>query len=291
MSVAADGRQRLAALRRRLQRATEQARVRNTLIYANLATLAARHGAGPGLAGHELKVFSQNGEDGVLAEIFSRIGATNQWFVEFGIGGGLEGNSVLLADVHRWSGLFIEGSPELHDQLSWKYAGIDEVSTLQALVDAENVEALFESVGVPTDLDLLSIDIDGNDYWVWQAITRFRPRVVICEYNGMIDPRQRLVQPYDPTRGWDGTEHYGASLAALDELAVTKGYRLVHTDLTGTNAFFVRDEFADHFADCEPVRHRRATVAFTDFRHQPDRLGRAYVVPDPDGPPIRRADG
>lgn len=271
----------VVGLRRRFQRATEQMRVANVLTYTNLAVLGERHGYPPGLAGHELKVFSQNGEDGVLAEIFHRTGTTTRWFVEFGIGSGLEGNSVLLADVAGWEGLFIEGSPGLHAQLNDKYSAIDRVRVACALVSAENVEHLFEAAGVPTDLDLLSIDIDGNDYWVWQAIARYRPTVVVVEYNGAIDPAARLVQPYEPGQGWDGTDFYGASLGALDHLGTSKGYRLVHADLTGTNAFFVRDDLADRFHDCYPVAARRASIVFTDFRHQRDPHHRAYLVPDP----------
>ena len=290
MTGGPDRLRRLGVFRHRLKRVADQARVRNVLVYDNVAILAERYGPGPGLASFELKVFSQNGEDGVLAEIFHRIGTTTRWFVEFGIGAGLEGNSVLLADVHRWSGLFIEGSPELFTDLAWKYSATEEVATVEALVDAANVEDLFRAAGVPEEPDLLSVDIDGNDYWVWQAIEGFRPRVVVCEYNGLIDPAARLVQPYDPDRGWDGTDYYGASLGAVADLGEAKGYRLVHTDLTGTNAFFVRADLAGPFSDCEPVRRRRATVAFTDFRHTPDHLGRSYVVPDPHGPPIRRPE-
>jgi hypothetical protein len=271
----------LVGLRRRFQRVTEQMRVRNALAYANLAVLGERYGFPPGLAGHELKVFSQNGEDGVLAEILHRTGTTTRWFVEFGIGGGLEGNSVLLADVHAWEGLFIEGSPELHDQLHDKYEAVDRVRVTRALVTAENVESLFEAAGVPTDLDLLSIDIDGNDYWVWKAVERYRPTVVVVEYNGALDPAARLVQPYEPEQGWDGTDFYGASLGALDELGAAKGYRLVHADLTGTNAFFVREDLADRFEDCYPVTPRRASIGLTDFRHVPDPHGRSYLVPEP----------
>ena len=267
----------LRIARRRIRRATEQMRVRNTLIYANLAVLGERYGYPQGLAGKELRVFSQNGEDGVLAEIFHRIGTTTGFFVEFGVGGGLEGNSVLLADVHRWEGLFIEGSPTLHAQLQEKYEAIDQVRVLQALVSAENVEDLFASADVPADLDLLSIDIDSNDYWVWKAINTYRPSVVVIEYNGSPAPTATLTQPYRAHEGWDGTDFYGCSLGALDHLGTQKGYRLIHADLTGTNAFFVRDDLASLFEDCFPVLARRASTSFTDFRHTPDPRGRVYV--------------
>ena len=270
----------LTATGGRIVRLTNQIRVRTDVLYGNLARLSDRHGYPPGLAGHELKVFSQNGEDGVLAEIFARIGAESRWFVEFGIGAGLEGNSVLLADVHGWQGLFIEGSDELFAQLEYKYAGIERVVTRHATVTAENVDGLMDEAGVPESFDLLSIDVDGNDYWIWLALDRHRPRVVVCEYNGFIDPTTPLTQPYAPHAAWDGSEYFGASLQAITELGRSKGYSLVHADLTGTNAFFVVDESADRFADCFPVPARRALPGFTGFRHRPDDAGRRYQEAD-----------
>ena len=268
-------------LRRRAHRAADQARVRNIVLYGNLATLKQRYGPAPGLASFELKVFAQNGEDGVLGEIFHRIGAESRYFVEFGVGAGREGNAVLLADVYGWSGLFIEGDPGSFAELEYKYVGIDTVSTRKEMVTAENIERIMTECRVPDRFDLLSIDIDGNDYWVWQAIREYRPRVVVCEYNGAIAPSMSATQPYTPESGWDGTEYFGASLKALDALGAHKGYTLVHTDLTGTNAFFVLDELAGEFADCLPVPARRSVPGFTDFRHRRDHRSREYTSPDP----------
>jgi hypothetical protein len=272
-------------------RISEQMRVRDVIVYGNLALLAQRYGPPAGLAGYELKVFSQNGEDGVLAEIFHRIGTESKFFVEFGVGAGLEGNSVLLADVHRWSGLFIEGSPTRYAGLRYKYLGIPQVATANAMVTAENIEDLMADASVPASFDLLSIDIDSNDYWVWQAITTRRPRVVVCEFNGRLDPTSALTQPYSAATGWDGTEYFGASLQALTELGAHKGYTLVHTDLTGTNAFFVVDDHARSFLDCVPVPARRALPALTDYRHPSGDSGRAYLTPDPAVPPVPPESG
>ena len=257
------------------------------MVYANLAVLVQRYGPPPGLAGLELKVFSQNGEDGVLAEIFNRIGTDSKVFVEFGVGPGREGNCVLLADVYNWAGLFMEGSVHHFADLEYKYAGIDRVVTRHEMVTAENIEGLLREAHIPLAFDLLSIDIDSNDYWVWQALSSYRPRVVVCEFNGALDPTRSLTQPYAPGSGWDRTEYFGASLAALRELGEQKGYTLVHADLTGTNAFFVRQEYADSFADCMPVPARRAVAGFSDFRHRPDEKHRTYETPDPAVRPAR----
>jgi hypothetical protein len=189
----------------------------------------------------ELRAFSQNGEDGVLVEILNRIGVTNRYFVEFGIQDGSEGNCVLLADVFGWAGLFIEADDDFFDDVRAKYAGT-AVQTVQDLVTAVRVEEIFSAAGVPQAPDVLSIDIDGNDVYVWDALSRFRPRVVVIEYNAGITATGPVAQPHDPDRVWDGSGAFGATLDALDVVAQRKGYRLAHTDLAGVNAFYVTDE-------------------------------------------------
>ena len=193
------------------------------------------------LSRFELRVFSQNGEDGVLVEILNRIGVEHRYFVEFGIQEGVEGNCVLLADVLGWGGLFLEADPEFFAGVSRKYAGTP-VDVRQEMVTAERVEEIFAAAGVPVGLDVLSIDIDGNDVYVWEALTTHRPRVVVIEYNSGILGDGPLAQPHDPDRSWDGGSAWGSSLAALEAVGRRKGYSLVHTDLSGVNAFFVRDD-------------------------------------------------
>ena len=106
-------------------------------------------------------------------------------------------------------------------------------------VDAENIESLLARYGVPEDFDLLSIDIDGNDYWVWKALTQFRPSVLVIEYNIHFPLDDACTVPYDPERVWDHSGYHGASLAALRKLGTAKGYSLVHTDSWMPNAIFV----------------------------------------------------
>jgi hypothetical protein len=216
--------------------------------YLALAELAQRHAAeevpAPSpqepLTRYELRVFSQNGEDGVLAELLRRLGTTSRWFVEFGIENGTEGNCVFLADVMGWSGLFMEPADDAYEELLRKYSANPRVRTERAFVRPDNVEELFARAGVPAEPDVLSIDVDGNDYWVWEAITEYSPRIVVIEYNAHWPAQARWVQPYDPESVWQRTDHQGASLGALRSLGERKGYRLIHTELTGNNAFFVR---------------------------------------------------
>ena len=192
------------------------------------------------LTRYEHRVFSQNGEDGVLVEMFARLGVANRYFVEFGIQNGTEGNAILLADVCGWSGLFLEADPKGFAAVSAKYAGT-RVTVAQELVTADRIEAVLDAHGAPAEPDLLSIDIDGNDIYVWDALTR-RPRVLVIEYNSGIRGPGALAQPHDSDRVWDGSGAFGSTLAALDVVAERKGYRLAHSDLTGTNAFYVRVE-------------------------------------------------
>ena len=230
-----------------------------------------------GLEGYELRGFSQNGEDGALAEILTRIGAENRFFVEFGIESGREGNCVYLAQVAGWDGLFIEAEPDLHRELAERYAANARVQTVQALVTPGNVEQLFADAGVPEILDILSIDVDGADYWIWEALEAYRPRIVVIEYNTALPADARLVQPRDHG-SWDGTDFQGASLGAMTLLGAQKGYRLVHTDTSGVNAFFVRDDLAGtRFPEPGSIPKREPNYFQIGYHHPPNTNGRRYL--------------
>jgi hypothetical protein len=195
----------------------------------------------------ERSTCSQNGEDGVIAEILDRIGVTSRWFVEFGIEDGSQGNCVTLARDLGWSGLFIEVDDANYAILADRWKDRPEVRTLHALVTADTIGDLFVNAGVPDEPDVLSIDVDGNDYWIWEALEGYRPRVVVIEYNASIDPTATVAMPRDDDHRWDGTDYFGVSLGALRHLAHRRGYRLVHTDSVGVNAFFVRDDLVAPF--------------------------------------------
>ena len=203
------------------------------------------------LARHEATVYSQFGEDGIIDEIFRRIGSTNRYFVEFGSGDGKENNTVLLL-LGGWSGLWMDAQAEAIRTAEEKFrAQIAErrLVVRPVFVNAENIEELLTGAGVPPSFDLLSIDIDRNDYWVWNAIRSYRPRVVVIEYNAVFPPGISWAVNYEPSLWWDGTSHFGASLTALERLGRQKGYALVGCNLLGSNAFFVREELAgDKFA-------------------------------------------
>jgi hypothetical protein len=228
------------------------------------------------LARHELKVFSQNGEDGVLTEIVRRSGAPGRYFVEFGTGPGVECNCALLATVLNWSGLFMEASEAEYAGLERKYRGLPQVRTRRTMVTPGNIEALLAEHDVPREPDVLSIDVDGSDFWIWEALESYRPRIVVIEYNGSLPPGRRLVQPRD--RGpYEATDYYGASIDALVALGSAKGYRFVHCDLTGNNAFFVRTDLPGDYLEPDAVPRRAANLWLQGVQHTPDAAGRTYV--------------
>jgi hypothetical protein len=211
-----------------------------------------RHADPKRLLRYGFKVYSQSDEDGIIQEIFSRVGTGNRRFVEFGVESGVECNSVKLL-VEGWHGLWLEGSAPHVARIRKDFrAFIDDrrLTVIEGFITAENINSMLERGGVAGEIDFLCIDIDNNDYWVWKAITAINPRVVAIEYNATLRPPLSLVVPYDPARTWDGTNYFGASLEALVRLGRSKGYRLVGCNFSGANAFFVRDDIAgDRFLD------------------------------------------
>jgi O-antigen/teichoic acid export membrane protein len=224
----------------------------------------------------ERKVTSQNGEDGVIAELRARSGSDSRWFVEFGASNGEEASCVQLADAQGYEGLFIEADDDAFAALAAKYADNPRVRTLQAFVTPENVQDLFAQAGVPAEPDVFSIDIDGIDYWVWEAITSYRPRIVVAEYNAHLDPDSTLTLPREPREGWDGSDYFGAGLGALRAVARARGYRLVHTDSTGTNAFFVRADLPGDYLPEDAVLVHPPNYLGIGISHPRDPLQRDW---------------
>ena len=216
--------------------------------------IEARYRESPGgptsLNHYEYRVYSQNGEDGIIAEIFNRIGTTNKFFVEFGAGSGVENNTAFLL-IKGWSGLWIEGDRSHFKTINQKFGFLlgTSLKAVNTIVKAENIESILQENRVPQEFDLLSIDIDGNDFWVWNAISWFKPRVVIIEHNAIFPPDIDWVIKYNPNFKYNRyTSFFGASLKALEKLGTKKGYTLVACESKGINAFFVRsDLIADKF--------------------------------------------
>lgn len=192
----------------------------------------------------ERTVYSQGGDDGIIEEIFKRIGTTTKFFVEFGVGDGLQNNTVALL-FSGWKGSWIDGSTEYCKKIR---KNLDEYITKKSLtitesfITAENIEILFEQNNIPKEFDFLSIDVDGNDFWIWKSITKYKPRVVVLEYNAAYGPSISFIPQYDKDYVWGRTNFYGSSLTSLCNLAKDKGYTPVACSFLGNNVYFVRND-------------------------------------------------
>lgn len=183
------------------------------------------------LSRFEKKVFSQNGEDGVLEKIFQEVGTTDRYFVEFGTGDGTECNTRYLREAKGWAGLLLD----------YKY-GNPLINLHQCLITAENICEIFRTHQVPHEFDLLSVDIDGNDFYVLKEIlSSYSPRVIVAEYNSWFEIQDKMI-PYHPMFRSDATNYWGASITALYNLASRRGYSLIYAEDKGVNVFFVRND-------------------------------------------------
>jgi hypothetical protein len=214
----------------------------NQLVY--LQNITAR--PAPHLDNFGYNVYSQNDEDGIITEIFKRIGTTNKIFVEFGVQDGMESNGHFLL-FKGWRGLWIDGSKKNLRKIKKSFSeplSTKQLTAINAFITVENINDLIEGNGFCGEIDLLSIDIDGNDYWIWQAIKCVHPRVVLIEYNAKFPPPCEWIMEYNPTHIWDNSDNFGASLKSFELLGNKLGYRLVGTNIKGVNAFFVRTDLA-----------------------------------------------
>ena len=214
------------------------------------------------LRSREFKIYAQNGEDGVLLYIFSKIGVKNRIAVDIGCGG-LSCNTANLVINMRWTGLEIDRSAEQIQRTIESFADkmgpdLRNVTFKQSLVTKGNVNQVIDESGIAGEIDLLSIDTDGNDYWIWEAIDVVNPRVVLIEYNASFGAERSLTVEYDPNFEVgqnDRSRWYcGASLTALTRLGKQKGYSLIGCESNGVNAFFVRDDLIPgKFREVTPV--------------------------------------
>lgn len=197
------------------------------------------------LIGTTAQIYSQTTEDSLIAEIFSRIGERDRFFVEFGIEDGTENTSRWLLE-QGWRGIWVEGSTASVQRASTIFAGpISEgrLTIVESMAGPDNANDLLSRAGAPEAFDYLSVDIDHNTAHVWAAL-KARARVCCVEYNAALPPSTDIVVPYKADHGWDGTNWFGASLKALERIGSHKGMALVGCDFTGVNAYFVQLEEA-----------------------------------------------
>lgn len=223
----------------------------------------------------EFRVYSQWGEDGLIQHLVSEVPVARRVFVEFGVEDYQEANTRFLLVNDGWSGLVMDASEEnvrriRQDALFWQY----NLKARHAFVTRENIDGVLAEEGLAGDIGLLSIDIDGNDYWVWEAITGVSPAIVVIEYNARFGPERAVTVPYDANfmreKAHYSMIYYGASLRALWLLGRHKGYALAGCNAAGNNAFFVRK---DLLPGSLPERAPEEAFVPSQFREARDEHG------------------
>lgn len=196
---------------------------------------------------HEFKVYSQWGEDGIIDYLCQTMSIPVKSFVEFGVEDYTEANTLFLLKHRNWRGLVIDGSTTNIESIRrgtvfWRY----DLQACESFITRDNINDIIAQHGLSGELGLLSVDIDGNDYWVWEAINCVKPAIVICEYNSLFGPTSKISTPYVAdfyrTSAHASNMYYGASISALNYLAESRGYRLVAGNSAGNNIFFVRGD-------------------------------------------------
>ncbi len=188
------------------------------------------------------KITSQNGEDGIIKHLLDVLGEGTRVSVEIGFSA-LEANTLNLVN-NGWHGIFIDQSPIAYVIGSAQWVNRKDIKVLQVAVTRDNVESTLISAGTPKKFDVLSIDVDGIDYYLWQGLKQFTSRITVIEYNASMGPERSIAVRYHPefNRLKRHPYYHGASLQALTKLAAKKGLKLVGTEPSGINAFFVEEK-------------------------------------------------
>ena len=227
------------------------------------------------------KAYSQNDEDGMIQEIFNRIGTVNKNFLEIGVGNGLENNTLYLL-VQGWHGLWVEANSKYVKQINLKFEHAitnGDLEVKNTCIQKDNINQVIDKwQSTAGGLDLLSLDIDGNDYHVIEAIKSLNARLIILEYNSKYRPPVKWVMEHNPKHSYVFSDYYGASLKSLEILLIEKGYKLVGCNLSGVNAFFVREDLVENYFpdDCSAENHyepERVVLSYALEAHHPPNFG------------------
>ena len=223
----------------------------------------------------EFKVFSQFGDDGIIQYLTHRLAPLPDSFVEFGVENYRESNTRFLLLNNNWRGLVMDSDAASidhiqHDEIYWRHT----LTARRAFVTRDNIDDLLKEAGFLGEVGLLSIDIDGNDYWVWEKLTAINPVIVIVEYNSIFGSDLAVTIPYHPNfarhQAHYSGQFWGASLTALTQLAEKKGYSPVGCNSAGNNAYFVRKDKIDNL----PVLTAKEAFVDARFRDSRDKTGK-----------------
>ena len=269
----------------------DEIKINQGLILANLN----RQKSSSNLRDYEFKVFSQWGEDGIIQHLISSIEIKHKTFIEFGVEDFFESNCRFLLMKDDWKGFVIDGSAANMKRLQssyfyWKHHLIAK----EAFVTKDNINNLLLESGFDEDLGILSVDIDGVDYFVLESIISYKPRILIVEYNAVFGPDRKISVPYKAdffrTTAHHSNLYFGASLAAMTHLAEKKGYALVGAGSTGGNAFFVREDLLNDrvqrrttsdvfkYSNCRESRDEAGNLTYLTGRERLDAIKGLPVV-------------
>ena len=233
---------------------------------------------------YEFKVFSQNGEDGIIQFLIQNTEIKNKIFVEFGVETYKEANTKFLLLNNGWSGLIIDGDKDAMEKIAssdlhWKY----DLKSIGNFITKDNINEIIKSAGIEGEIGLLSVDIDGNDYWVFENIDCVNPQILIMEYNSMFGDIHKISVPYDEnfarSQKHYSNLYYGASIAALCDIANKKGYDLVGSNSFGNNLFFIRH-------DCNKLKIKltpKEAYVKSKFRESRDENGKLTFLSHKEG--------
>ena len=259
------------------------------------------------LSDYEFKVFSQWGEDGIIQHLTRHLNIRNRTFIEFGVEDFFESNCRFLLMKDVWNGLVIDGSPSNIERLRssyfyWRYP----LQSIASFITRDNVAALLAQSGFDKEVGILSVDVDGVDYHLLEALGDWRASIVIVEYNSLFGNERRVSVPYDAafqrSRAHPSNVYYGANLAAFDALLRSRGYALVGVNSVGSNAFFVRRDLLNErvpevsMADCyrescfREARDADGRLTFRSAGQLRAVLGHLPVVDVASGATLRIAD-
>jgi len=229
---------------------------------------------------HEKKIFSQNGEDGIVEKLIDCIydnDNTDKYFVEFGVENGNECNTRILRELYKWNGLQMDCNNEN-----------DNINLRKEFITKDNIISLFQKYNVPKKINLLSVDIDFNDFYcLYEILSNYDCDIIICEYNATHLPHEDKIVIYNDNHFWDSTNYFGASLLSLYKLANYFNYSLVYCDNKGVNAFFVNTNIIKNkqlnFKDCNNINNLYKKASYgsgPNGGHQDDSLNRKYITFD-----------
>lgn len=239
------------------------------------------------LAEVEFKVFSQFGDDGIIQYLIHKLPHLNKTFVEFGVEDYREANTRFLLMNNNWEGLILDGSPKHINSIRQDYIYyLYNLKARNSFITAENINQLLTEEGFTGELGILHIDIDGNDYWVWNAINVVNPAIVIMEYNALFGCDRPITTPYQAdfyrTKAHYSNLYFGSSLKALCILAEQKGYDFIGCCDNGANAYFVRKDVLSQTDFIKPKTCEEGFV-MSRFRQSRDAKGKLTFLSNEQG--------